>query len=260
MHTAVVHLQAERTMPAAVAALLPSLTETFRGDVAILPASLDASDIVAEAVRGLLPPAASSSIVTPLAGAAARRALLLPAVVGDWTSVPIAVAGAGADSVLLPGAVARGTRVVAVDVVEVARHGPFVLDVIASYVHPRQRLRLVADRQRSSLVAEVASAALPALSVISLGVPGGALVAVTTDAIAAELVALALAERCIGPSRSFTGPWEDAVVQRATELQLGVLMPAGISLDLHGAATSEPWAVALVEHLGQRLGLLARER
>jgi hypothetical protein len=259
VHTAVVHLQAERTMPAAVAALLPALSESFRGDVAILPASLEATDPVAEAVRDHLPPAVSPAIVTPLTGAAARRALLLPAVVGDWTTVPIAVPGAGVAGVLLPGAIATATRVVAVDVVEVARRGPFVLDVVARYVHPRQRLRLVADRQRSSLVAEVASAALPSLSVVSLGVPGGALVAMTTDAIAAELVALALAERCIGPARVFTGPWEDAVVQRATELQLGVLMPAGITFRVGGTAAPEPWAVALVEHLGQRLGLPARE-
>ena len=198
----------------------------------------------------------ATDIVTPLGGAAARRAFFLPAQLGGWREVRIEAPGAVIASVLLPNVlVGERQRIVAVDVVEVARRGPFVLDVLARYVHPRQRLRLVADRQRSSLVAEVASAALPALSMVSLSLPGGALVAMTTDAIAAELVSLALAERCVGPARAFTGPWEDAVVQRATELRLGVALPAGIRLHPDGASRREPWAVELIDHVRQRLGL-----
>jgi hypothetical protein len=256
VQTADIHLRAERTMAKAIAALAPMLRSIAAVPIVVLPASLDETDPVAEAVIAALPAGTSAHIVTPLSGSAARRAFFLPSQIGGWRDVRVPVPGASVDSVLLPDEIAgAATRLVAVDVVEVARHGPFVLDLLARYVHPRQRLRLVADRQRSSLVAEVAAAATPTLSLVSLSVPGGALVSATSDAIAAELVSLALAERCVGPTRAFTGPWEDAVVQRATELDLGIPMPAGIALQPAGTAIGEPWAVELLDHVRQRLGL-----
>lgn len=146
-------------------------------------------------------------------------------------------------------------RIIVTDVVEVARHGPFVLDLPARFVHPRQRLRLVTDSERSELMAEVASAVPITLAIVCLMLPEGAFVVATTDRIAAELVALALSERCLGTARSFTGPWEDSVVQRATELGLGVLIPPAIRLMPAGAATHEAWADALLEHVRRRLGI-----
>jgi hypothetical protein len=256
VRTTVIHLQAERTMPAAIAALMPTLTRHFSGSVIILPSSLEHDDPVAEAVGNQLPPKSEVSIATPMRGGAARRAFFLPAGIGTWREVSILAAGASTESVLLPEPIANAAhRLIVVDVVEVARRGPFALDLAARYVHPRQRLRLVADHQRSSIVVEVTSVAMPTLSVVSFGMPGGALVAVTDDIIAAELVSLALAERCIGARRAFTGPWEDDVVQRATELELGVLMPGAIEMNTLGGAAHEPWAVELLEHLGRRLGL-----
>lgn len=256
MRTASVYIQIERTFEAAASALLPTLLERFDGEVVILPSSLEADDPVAETVSRHLPEAATPQIVTPMSGAAARRAFFMPTVLGDWRDVPVTVAGARVDSTLLPKTMpAACHRIISVDVVEVARHGPFVLDVMARYVHPRQRLRLVTDRARPELAAEVASAALPSLSVIRLSLPEGTLLAVSNDIIAAELVALALSERCIGSARSFTGPWEDAVVQRATELELGVLIPAGIRLQPTGTSAREAWADALIEHIRIRLGI-----
>lgn len=256
MRTAVIQIRVERTLQAAVAALLPSLTAHLGGTVAILPSSLEHRDPVAEAIRGQLPSESEPEIVTPVSGSAARRAFLLPTVLGDWRDVPITVSGSSITSALLPKSVATARdRIIAVDVVEVARHGPFVLDVAARFVHPRQRLRLVADRSRSVLVAEVAAAMPITLAVVSLTLPEGTFLAATNDLIAAELVALALAERCIGAVRAFTGPWEDDVVQRATELELGVLMPSRIRLVPAGECAREPWADALQEHVRRRLGI-----
>ncbi len=255
MRTAVVHIRSERTLEAA-ASVLPSLIDDIDGSVAILPSSLDYRDPVAEAVLTQLPQGSTPEIVTPISGSAARRAFLLPTVLGDWRDVPINVPGVSVESALMPKAVASAEhRIIGVDVVEVSRHGPFVLDVPARYVHPRQRLRLVADRSRSSLVAEVAAALPISLSVVSLTLPEGTFLAATKDIIAAELVALALAERCIGSVRDFTGPWEDAVVQRATELELGVLMPARIRLVADGRCLHEAWADTLQEHVRRRLGI-----
>ena len=256
MRTATVQIQIEPTLARAAAELLPVMAGHFHGATIVLPSSLDPKDPVAAEVLSQLPADTDGSIMVPVSGAAARRAFLSPTVLGDWRDMPILAPGSKLQSALMPGAIAAAdNRVVVVDVVEVARHGPFVLDLAARYVHPRQRVRVVADAARSELAAEIASAVRFDLHVVSLTLREGTVLAVTTDAIAAELVALALAERCIGSTRAFTGPWEDAVVQRATELELGVLLPSRIRLLPSGTAFQQPWADEIVEHVRRRLGI-----
>lgn len=256
MRTATVQIQIEPTLVGAVSEVLPVMTAHFGGDTVVLPSSLDAKDPVADAVLGVLPDDADGRVVVPVSGAAARRAFLSPTVLGDWRDMPILAPGSKLESALMPGQIATAAhRVTAVDVVEVARHGPFVLDLAARYVHPRQRVRMVADAARSDLAAEIASAVRVDLHVVSLTLREGTFLAATTDPIAAELVALALSERCIGSTRAFTGPWEDAVVQRATELEMGVLLPSRIRLIASGSAAQQPWADEISEHVRRRLGI-----
>ena len=256
VHRATVQIRIERTLQEAIGELLPVLLTHLDGSVVILPSTLEHRDLVAEAVESTLPDGSTPQIVTPLSGGDARKAMLLPAAFGNWQDVPVTSPGARVTSALLPKAIMSARhRIIATDVVEVARHGPFVLDLPARYVHPRQRLRLVTDRERSELMAEVASVVPISLVVVCLILPEGAFVAATSDVIAAELVALALSERCLGSVRAFTGPWEDAVVQRATELDLGVLVPSAIRLVAEGSSVREPWADALQEHIRRRLGI-----
>jgi len=256
MKTATVHIQVERTLESATKALIPELTTHYSGITAILPSTLDNRDLVAEAVIHALPPDSEPEIITPLRGGEARKALVLPAAFGQWRDVQMSVPGARIGSVQLPGKLVNApSRIITTDVVEVARHGPFVLDLPARYAHPRQRLRLVTDRERSSLMAEVAAALPIHLAVVCLMLPEGAFLAATTDCIAAELVALALSERCLGTVREFSGPWEDTVVQRATELELGVLLPSRIRILAAGRSAREPWADALQEYIRRRLGI-----
>lgn len=256
MQTATVHIRVERTLQQASEALIPALTEHLSGDVAIMPSTLEHRDLVAEAVSVVLPKSVSPDILTPLSGADARRALIMPARSTRWSEIRMTIPGTRVASALLPKSLMQAPhRIIATDVVEVARHGPFVLDLPARYVHPRQRLRLVTDRERSDLMAEVASVVPISLAVVCLMLPEGAFVVATNDRIAAELIALALSERCLGTTRSFQGPWEDAVVQRATELGLGVLVPSSIRLIPDGDAAREPWADALVEHIRRRLDI-----
>jgi hypothetical protein len=256
VRTATVHIQIEQTLSHAVAELIPALVGHLQGEAVILPSSLDAQDPVAAEILMHLPDNAKGDVLVPVSGGAARRAFLSPTVLGDWRDMPIGVPGARLQSALMPGAVSSAShRLIAVDVVEVARHGPFVLDLAARYVHPRQRVRVVADSARSELAAEIASAVRIDLNVISLTLREGTFLAATTDPIAAELTALALSERCIGSTRAFTGPWEDEVVQRATELELGVLLPSRIRLLPTGSVAHVSWADEITEHLRRRLGI-----
>ena len=256
MRTATVHIQIEPALGRAASELLPTLLAHVEGNTVVLPSSLDPKDPVAAEVLEALPEDAEGRVLVPVSGGAARRAFLSPTVLGDWRDMPILAPGSQLDSALMPGAISASSyRIVAVDVVEVARHGPFVLDLAARYLHPRHRLRVIADTARSELAAEVASAVSIDLYVVSLTLREGTFLATTTDAIAAELVALALSERCIGSIRAFTGPWEDAVVQRATELELGVLLPSLIRLIPSGSAAKQPWADEITEHVRRRLGI-----
>lgn len=256
MRTATVQIQIEPTLHRAASEIVPAMTAHFQGDAVVLPSSLDAADPVAEEVLGLLPEETGGRIIVPMSGAAARRAFLSPTVLGQWRDMPITVPGSKLQTAVMPGPIATAShRVIAVDVVEVARHGPFVLDLAARYAHPRQRARLVADAARGEIAAEIASAVHIDLHVVSLTLRDGTFLAVTTDPIAAELVALALSERCLGATRAFTGPWEDAVVQRATELELGVLLPSRIRLVSAGSAAQQPWADEISEHVRRRLGI-----
>lgn len=256
MRTATVQIQIEPTLHRAAAEVLPVMTGHFQGDTVVLPSSLDAADPVAEEVLAHLPDGADGRVVVPVSGAAARRAFLSPTVLGQWRDIPVLATGSKMQTAVMPAPIATAEhRVVAVDVVEVARHGPFVLDVAARYAHPRQRVRLVADAARGELAADIASAVRVDLNVVSLTLREGTFLAATTDPIAAELVALALSERCLGTTRAFTGPWEDAVVQRATELELGVLLPSRIRLVTAGGAAHEPWADEIAEHVRRRLGI-----
>lgn len=138
------------------------------------------------------------------------------------------------------------------DVDAVARTGPFVLDVFSRHLHPVDRLLLLADRQRERRAADLNLTIRPAWSVIGGHAGAGYLLATTRDPVAAELVALALSEGVVGPDVAFTGPWEDPVVQRATELELGVIVPHQIRLAVHGDP-GDAWAT--LERIAGRIGV-----
>jgi hypothetical protein len=141
------------------------------------------------------------------------------------------------------------------DVAAVAGRGPFVLDLVARYAHPLSRIRQVVDRDRAGRAAEVNLTARPDWSV--LGVTGPpAIVAVTNDLVAGELVALSLAEGLAGHGGEFASPWEDRVVQRATELELGARIPDDITLEV--VATDNDTVEIMretVENLRRRIGI-----
>lgn len=256
MRTATVNIQVEPTLERAAASLLPVMVAHMQGATVVLPSSLDGKDPVAAEAIDALPQDAEGRILLPASGGAARRAFLSPTVLGDWRDMPVLAPGSRLETALMPGALSSARhRIIAVDVVEVARHGPFVLDLATRYLHPRQRMRVVANTARSELAAEVASAIHVDLFIVSLTLREGTILSATTDPIAAELVALALSERCVGTTRSFTGPWEDAVVQRATQLELGVLLPAHIRLMPAGSIVAQAWSDEVISHVRRRLGI-----
>lgn len=259
MRNATLSLWADKDFMAATQALVSSHAGHMTGPVAILPSSMDPKDPFISMVNAALPEDTHPFTGVPVSGAAARRAFLTPTVIGRWIDRPVKVESATVSSVTWPQDIAQAQhRTVVTDVVEVARKGPFVLDLPARFIHPRQRMKLLASGERESLAAEVASAFPLDLSVLYMSHREGVVLAVTTDPIAAELTALAMSELCTGAPRSFTGPWEDPVVQRATELEMGVLLPNRIRIISDGPNRADHWAQRVVEHIHLRLGVTQR--
>lgn len=256
MKKATISLWADRNFTQATKALVTPFTSHMSGSVALMPSSMDGKDPFVGLVQSALPEITSSFVTLPVSGPAARRAFFTPSVLSHWIDRPVRAPDASVGSITIPQDIAQADhRIIVTDVVEVARRGPFVLDLPARYLHPRQRMRLIASGEREALAAEVASAFPLDLFAVYLAQREGVILAVTSDIVSAELVALAMSELCTGSPRSFAGPWEDPVVQRATELEMGVLLPDRISLVSDGPDRSEYWAQRIVDHIRLRIGI-----
>lgn len=258
MKNATISLWADTDFNRATDSLLGPFVGHMTGSIALLPSSLDGKDPFMAMVHKAMPEVSQPFTVLPVSGAAARRAFITPNVIGRWIDRPVKIQDGDLNAVTWPQDLAQADhRIVVTDVVEVARKGPFVLDLPARYIHPRQRMRLLASSQREAQASEIASALSMDLFAIYLAQRDGVMLAVTSDIVAAELVSLAMSELCVGSPRSFTGPWEDPVVQRATELELGVLLPGRMRVILDGPDRSSHWSQRIVEHIRMRLGITA---
>lgn len=171
---------------------------------------------------------------------------------GGWAGVVLAPPDRPRRRIRIAKALAGEHPWIVCNVDAVARTGPFVLDVFSRFLHPLDRARLLADRNRPGRAAEVNLAVQAGWCIVGGTAGAGHLLVVTHDVIAAELVALALSEHALGAAVDVTGPWEDGVVQRATELELGVRIPQQIGLVIHGDAE---WARTEIDRMAGRIGL-----
>jgi hypothetical protein len=128
--------------------------------------------------------------------------------------------------------VAGAGTLVAVAALRLDRAGrpPLALGLWPGFVHPRLALAARLGGERVPLVAEIALAFAPRVLVLVGQTRSRALAVATTDRIAADLVGLALRAEYADTDADRLGPWEDPLVQRTTELGLGVRLPRQINL------------------------------
>lgn len=213
----------------------------------LLPSTGNADDALAALLRstliarGILP----SAVVEPNAWSV---------VIGNarWQDVDISPPDLPTRRVKISQQLADSDVWIVCDVDTVAETGPFVLDVVSRYLHPLDRLRQLADRERSARSVETNLAVRASWCIVAGHVATGYCVAVTRDLIAAELFVLARSEHALGPTVSTTGPWEDPMVQRATEIGLGVLVPHRIAFVAHG---DHQGTVAELHQIADRIGV-----
>jgi hypothetical protein len=134
-----------------------------------------------------------------------------------------------------------------------------VIAVWSRFTESRLRLGSSLSGHREGLAAEIALAFRPDAIVVTGELHGIPVAVAGNDQIAVELVARALAS-LISPNLIpdvATGPWEAPLVQRATELGLGVTLPSQITLVPHwaGPASDSSFIPKLIGQLERALGI-----
>lgn len=227
------------------------------GQVLVVPSSQYGQDRLAETVAERLR-IANGAVVHVYSNQAMADALRSRIRPSGWQSVDLRVLDASCDldRVTLPQSfLDADSLIVACDLDLVAEHGPYVLDVVASRAAFATKVRLHARRGRIAAAAELNLAVQTRGCVIALTVGGDRWFVATQDPIAGELVALALSEQTRAAAQSVVVPWEDPIIQRATELHLGVLTPAAIEVVIDQDMAGNRVAEAIAQQIRLRLGL-----
>lgn len=204
------------------------------GSVVVLPSSLNRRDALAAIARREMRAAGvESHLEVP-----GNPVALLSRLARDdsrWRAATISPPDREARTVRLPTSILDAARLwVVTDVDAVSGRGPYALDLLSRYVDPISRARHLGSRERETVPVEVNLARTPDRYVLTKDTGAFVLGAVTSDPIAAELLALSLADEDLGRDHRVTGPWEDPMVQRATELDLGVRLPQEIRVTVSG--------------------------
>lgn len=227
-----IRIAAGSSYPEAVGAALP--VDSVAGPVLILPASLQRTDPLASAVRDeLRSRRLASHLLLPSNPVAALIGRSHRSPGGSWVEVVLRVPGVPPTTLTIPSRLQGHEPIWTVtDVDAVGGTGPYVLDLAARYAHPLTRLRQLASHRRSDAAADFNLAVRPSRCVVGKRIGETVVVGIVDDPIAAELFALALADEDLGLAKAVTGPWEDRVVQRATELDVGIQIPRHLTVEL----------------------------
>ncbi len=216
------------------------------------------SDRWSATVRSVRPDGGTgaSPVIRPRRGAVATVRGRLAGVECVWINYPLPGSGEHFAEVSIPADIAGAAALCLV--VDVADRSS-VLEALAGYTRPRQAVAARLDRRRLGLAAELAAPLRPRLILLHMMRQEQHLVVATADRIAAELVYLALREWAAGDDSDRIGPWEDRLVQRATELDLGVHHPTELAIvlapDDAGAASFPEELIVMRDRLLARLGI-----
>lgn len=186
---------------------------------------------------------------------------------GQWTSVPLSPLSGAMSHAILPDRLLAADSLVLINDV---RHSdelrpPLALGIWRQYLHPKQRLLVNLASRRLPIDAEIGALIRPRAIILLPYWSQGTLAVVSSDRIAAELVGLAIHQATRHPFAAAAGPWEDPIVQRATELHLGVRLPADLIIEWRWLEVSDSEREAdlarLADVVSSRLGVaLARSQ
>jgi hypothetical protein len=215
---------------------IAAATEELPPDLHIVVASGSPTELARQVASALQRQGRNVRLIAPiesLAGAWLRVRST------HWVDVDVGSRASRLTRVTLPDALATAFCVVAVNTItlEDAAGDPIAIGLWAQFAHPRQRTGARLSDPRDGLTAEIALAVKPRLTLLFAIWRDIPLLIATTDQIAAELAGLALRQLLNDVGADVVGPWEHPLVQRATELDLGVAMPGQIIPVMHWLGT-----------------------
>lgn len=118
--------------------------------------------------------------------------------------------------------------------------GPLAIGLWSKFVDPRFGIPLRNTRLRMPGSADVALVFSPSVVLLVGEIRGYVVCIASTDLVAAELVGLAVRSAAVTDPELRKRPWEDPVVQRATELDLGIQTPDQLELRAVWASPPDP--------------------
>jgi len=148
----------------------------------------------------------------------------------DWVGTDVSHRTGRLRRAVLPIEIAGASCLVAVTSISPADApaDPIVIGMWARFAHPRQRTGARLSNPRDGLTAEIALAVNPALVLVFATLDDMPILIATSDQLVAELSGLAIRQCMVRTSSDSIGPWEQPLVQHATELDLGVATPSEI--------------------------------
>jgi len=255
---------AASTLPAAIDTVLPSIAPSLGSGIRLVlptrhPSPSTASDLVTPFRSALATAGLTVEVVRP-AGLSPRYWSSTGRALGEWREVPLAPDSLFPRATLPSRLVDSDNLVLLNDLRDEKELRPVIaLGVWKRYLHPKQRLLVELASHRTPVDAEIAAVIRPAATVLAASGNSYALLIFTADPLAAELIGLAIHWATSFSEAETTGPWEDAIVQRATELGSEIRLPRDLSLEWRRAeepAAPDPELFAsLARRVEQRLGI-----
>lgn len=180
---------------------------------------------------------------------------------GAWTSVALSPLSDALSHATLPARLLAADPLVVINDVRhsTERRPSLALGIWRQFLHPKQRLLVNLAARRLPIDAELGALFRPRGIILLPYWAHGFLVVVSSDRIASELVGLAIHQATRFPALAFAGPWEDPIVQHATDLDLGIRLPADLIIEWRwlGARDSarEADLARLADVVSSRLGV-----
>jgi hypothetical protein len=171
-----------------------------------------------------------------------------------WTRLPAGHAEARFPEISVMSSLVPPRRVLLLHDAQAATARP--IESLLHYVHHRLAAAVRFSRPELGAAADVALGFNVAGVLVVAEIGGRQIVAATPDLVAGQLLALALQRLETPDDEDPIGPWEDPVVQRATELGLGVNHPG--QLELRCLPENSERMAALSHQLHLLLGMQER--
>jgi hypothetical protein len=170
----------------------------------------------------------------------------------QWIDVDVDARAPRLRTVRLPKSLVQSEAVVGVaDLRQVTRARPLIaLGLWALLTAPAQRIGSLITGPREGLTAEIGLAIQPAALIVltQLTASGPLICIMSHDPIAAELTALAIWQSRLPSTVDLPGPWEDPLVQRASELGLGATQPSQLEVESRFGSDLSANDVASTQH------------